>query len=123
MENEFVTYEQSIRLKNWGYNIPSITGFSYPNSNNVLTQAILKQQAFRWFRQTHKLDVTFRFMDYGEDSKYTGYYFIIARGNNTLFIHGSDMKSLDYDKLELIAIDKLIEIMIQESVGITPKIN
>lgn len=55
MEKEFVPYEQAIELKQLGFDIPSIAGYSYPNSDKLLTQAILYQQAFRWFREKYNL--------------------------------------------------------------------
>lgn len=51
MTREFVPYQESIELKSLGFDIPSVSGFSYPDSDNLLTQAILYQQAFRWFRE------------------------------------------------------------------------
>lgn len=55
MEKEFVSFEQSIELKQLGFDIPSVSGYSYPNSDKLLTQAILYQQAFRWFREKYNL--------------------------------------------------------------------
>lgn len=53
MNKEFVPYEQSIELKELGYDLDSVSGYSYPDSDKLLTQAILYQQAFRWFREKH----------------------------------------------------------------------
>jgi len=55
MEKEFLPFEQSIELKQLGFDIPSVAGYSYPNSDKLLTQAILYQQAFRWFREKYNL--------------------------------------------------------------------
>lgn len=55
MENEFLPFEQALELKQLGFDIPSVAGYSYPNSDKLLTQAILYQQAFRWFRQRYNL--------------------------------------------------------------------
>jgi hypothetical protein len=51
MNKEFIPYEQALELKELGFDIPSISGYSYPDSDKLLTQAILYQQAFRWFRK------------------------------------------------------------------------
>jgi hypothetical protein len=48
MSKEFVTYEQALALKELGFDEPSISGYSYPNSDKLLSQAILYQQAFRF---------------------------------------------------------------------------
>jgi hypothetical protein len=51
MNKEFVPYQEALELKELGFDIPSISGYSYPDSDNLLTQAILYQQAFRWLYQ------------------------------------------------------------------------
>ena len=56
MNKEFVPYEQALELKELGFDIPSISGYSYPDSDKLLTQAILYQQAFRWFRDKKLCD-------------------------------------------------------------------
>jgi hypothetical protein len=55
MEKEFVPYELALELKQLGFDIPSVSGYSYSDSDNLLTQAILYQQAFRWFREKYDL--------------------------------------------------------------------
>ena len=55
MNKEFIPYEQSLALKELGFDEPSISGYSYPNSDKLLSQAILYQQAFRWFREKYNL--------------------------------------------------------------------
>lgn len=53
MNKEFVPYEQALELKELGYDLESVSGYSYPDSDKLLTQAILYQQAFRWFREKY----------------------------------------------------------------------
>ena len=55
MKKEFVPYELALELKQLGFDIPSVSGYSYSDSDNLLTQAILYQQAFRWFREKYDL--------------------------------------------------------------------
>ena len=55
MEKEFVPYTEALELKQLGFDIPSVSGYSYSDSDNLLTQAILYQQAFRWFREKYDL--------------------------------------------------------------------
>jgi hypothetical protein len=73
--------------------------------------APLYQQAFRWFREKYSLDVTFRKMDYGPESQFTGYYFSIYKGNELIDIHGADKKGKLYEDSELECLKKLIEIV------------
>ena len=53
MNKEFVPYEQALELKELGYDLESVSGYSYPDSDKLLTQAILYQQAFRWLREKY----------------------------------------------------------------------
>lgn len=69
MENEFVTYEQSVKLKGLGFNEPCFryvyidnnkqTNEVKPrfsdnfNSSKLIVSIPLKQQVFRWFREVH----------------------------------------------------------------------
>ena len=62
MEKEFIPYEQALELKELGFDIPSISGYSYPNTGYALSQAILYQQAFRWFMDRYNL---FKTINYG----------------------------------------------------------
>jgi hypothetical protein len=72
-------------------------------------------QAFRWFREKYNLDVTFRKMDYGPESQFTGYYFSIFKGNELIDIHGADKKCKLYEEAELACLSKLIEIVKQQT--------
>jgi hypothetical protein len=58
MNKEFIPYEQALALKELGFDEPSISGYSYPNSDKLLSQAILYQQAFRWFREKYDINFT-----------------------------------------------------------------
>ena len=57
MKTEFIPYEQALELKELGFDIPSVSGYSYPDSDNLLTEAILYQQAFRWFREKYNIHI------------------------------------------------------------------
>ena len=124
MDKYFVPYEQDLVLKELGfdepctrfywsdglysksYNIP----FNYNGKENSIS-APLYQQAFRWFREKYNLDVTFRKMDYGTESQFTGYYFSIYKGNELVDIHGAEKKCKLYEDTELECLKKLIEIV------------
>jgi len=131
MKNEFIPYEQSSELKELGFDesclkefhkctlLTNSCGEEMTNSELIylygeegtVIAAPLYQQAFRWFREKHNLDVTFRKMDYGLESQFTGYYFSINRGNELIDIHGADKRGKIYEDSELKCLKKLIEIV------------
>ncbi len=97
MEKEFVPYIEALELKQLGFDIPSVSGYSYSDSDNLLTQAILYQQAFRWFREKHTLDnatMKDKFVIETDEDLPKWYY-----GFNT------------YEEAELACLQKLIEIV------------
>ena len=55
IQHEFVPYEQTIQLKELGFDLPSISGYSIPDSDKILANAILFQQAFRFIRNKYKV--------------------------------------------------------------------
>ena len=65
MKNEFITYEQSVALKELGFNEDCFAVYSEHDETRVYNQsdiregltipAPLYQQAFRWFREKYKL--------------------------------------------------------------------
>ena len=133
MNKEFAPYEPSLALKELGFDEPCF-GYYEPNGeldyieNHILKdfpylaknsewQALVAaptfSQAFRWFREKYGLDVTFRKMDYGPESQFTGYYFSIYKGNELIDIHGADKKGKLYEDSELECLKKLIEIVKQ----------
>ena len=103
MNKEFIPYEQALALKELGFDIPSISGYSYPNSDNILAHAILYQQAFRWFREKHNL--VFNFISYN----------IVKPGEYHWSITWNDEAKVSgivktYEEAEQACLDKLIEI-------------
>jgi hypothetical protein len=120
MNKEFCTYEQARALKELGFDEPCIAGYQlrlatlfseiphtmngniHKNSEGITT-APLYQQAFRWFRDKHKVG---------------GEIFSQLRPNNNFKygfrISGSDTISdgfKTYDEAESACLDKLIEII------------
>ena len=65
VDKEFVPYEQALALKELGFNEPCLASYfhegkrlhitEYLNYGEYTTLAPLFQQAFRWFRDKHKL--------------------------------------------------------------------
>jgi hypothetical protein len=132
MEKEFIPYEQALALKELGFESPYPIGgyqggkvFYYEkgelyydgrpmyssDAHSGQLLAPLYQQSFRFFREKYNLDVTFRKMDYGPESQFTGYYFSIFKGNELIDIHGADKKCKLYEEAELECLKKLIEIV------------
>jgi len=105
MEKEFIPYEQALALKELGFDIPSVSGYSYPNSNNLLTQAILYQQAFRWFREKYNIDGFVRIEPLNE--KYG--FVIYNREKDNFKEFSADYTSTE--EAELSCLIKLIEIV------------
>lgn len=133
MENEFVTYEQAIALKELGFNEKCI---AYFNESDILlkknvelqdlhpihTLAPLKQQVFRWFREKYNIQgyiysSTVRGNKEGT-KQFTGYVWNI-NGINMPFISTDPRDELHdtYEEAENACIDKLIEIAKQQDNG------
>jgi hypothetical protein len=123
MEKEFIPYQQALVLKQLGFNEPCFAFYTPEKQliiarGDVLQSVIenaptspLYQQAFSFFRDKYNLDVTFRKMDYGPESQFTGYYFSIYKGNELIDIHGADKKGKLFEDSELECLKKLIEIV------------
>ena len=109
MEKEFVTYEQSLALKELGFDEDCFAGYDtfgdlwigYNSTDGIefnpsyYNKAPLKQQVFRWFRE--KYDLFISITHYGN-----GYSI-------------NDLRRFDtYEEAENACIDKLIEIAKQQ---------
>jgi len=130
MEKEFIPYEQALALKQLGFESPYPIGgyqggkvFYYENgklyydgrpmyssdAHSGQLLAPLYQQAFRWFREKHKLHSII----YIQDVELDWYYYDIlevreGRYNNDLH---NDMNFKSYKESELECLKKLIEIV------------
>ena len=109
MENEFLPFEQSIELKQLGFDIPSVAGYSYPNSDKLLTQAILYQQAFRWFREKYNL---IGLVEGGYDLKNI-FTYVIWDGFKDIII---DEYFETYEETELKLLNELIKIVKEKNI-------
>ena len=124
MEKEFIPYEQSLSLKELGFDEPCF-GWHSNMEGNVLrhgycetylgiencAKAPLYQQAFRWFREKYGL----RIRNYGSINFSGGlseYFEIFKYGygtsNKSLSI---EIGALTYEEAELACLIKLIEIV------------
>lgn len=106
MNKDFIPYESAIELKQLGFDLPSISGYSYPESEDLLTQAILYQQAFRWFRDKFGYYVDF-FVDDDETIGYMVSYFVDEGRVDTPI----SWSFSTYEEAELACLKKLIEII------------
>ncbi len=122
MTKEFVTYEQALALKELGFDEPCFSiyyskdkSFSWHHHKNHTNDepvldtgefnisAPLKQQAFRWFREKHKLHSYVHL-------KANGLYRGIVQID---YLHEINYVSIDfvtYEEAEQACLDKLIEI-------------
>lgn len=119
IQHEFVPYEQAIQLKELGFDLPSISGYSYPDSDKLMANAILFQQAFRWFREKHNL-LSYISLGVSEEqdrigSEYDEYCYVIE-GLNGLGYDNYDYEFFfkTYEQAELACLKKLIEIVKQK---------
>jgi hypothetical protein len=125
MDKEFVKYEQSLALKELGFNKPCLAYWNYHtqelnynshpstfHSEDVI-QLPLKQQVFRWFQNKYKWYHTMDFCRkvYPSTNQYK-WKIDIGLGD-VFFIGWADT----YEEAENAAIDKLIEIAKQQAIS------
>ena len=125
MEKEFVSYEQAVALKELGFDKECFATWNGDTldmslqipSDDYFTQAPLKQQVFRWFREKYDFLVIIRDIDIIASDK-SGYRWkwIIFRLTEDIYIaeDKSLLGSLTYEEAENACIDKLIELSKQQ---------
>jgi hypothetical protein len=122
MEKEFVTYKQSLALKELGFDAPCLTRWG--NTSKKLYSSILKpisnkdeevlcgdfiaapikQQLFKWFREKYNL---IGLIEGGYDNGNNLFTYVIWQGS---FDNSIDTYWKTYEEAESACIDKLIEI-------------
>jgi hypothetical protein len=124
MEKEFIPYEQALALKKLGFDEPCFGAFigkefkffdfsndlnGYVNDKNLIIGAPLYQQAFRWFRERHKLYHTINM--FGDRDKPQYSYLVSGRTmNNPAHMWWYEDKD-SHEEAELACLIKLIEIV------------
>ena len=115
MKQEFAPYDRTLKLKELGFDEPCSKWYSsmgrmldsgksnQPPLDDACS-APLFQQAFRWFREEHKLFVS---IEYSTTSQ-TDFVITI---NKTAVNDARDRDYKTYEAAELAALDKLIEIV------------
>jgi len=126
MEEEFVTYEQALALKELGFDEKCFCYFDNDkelrtciglnNWNNyegftLFVSALLKQQVFTWFRKTQN---TIGLIEGGYDNGKNIFSYVIWRGSCDDWIENYWDT---YEEAENACIDKLIEVAKQQSNG------
>jgi hypothetical protein len=116
MENEFVTYEQALALKELGFDRTCLASYAdkifylatHRNnlSNKTFIAAPLKQQVFRWFREKYEI--------HGFIIHYSRVMFRWCIDSGDYF--EESIKLDTYEEAENACIDKLIEIAKQKEI-------
>ncbi len=123
MEQEFIPYEQALALKELGFDEKCFSFYDsdgklyesegyYKKGYNVLDKEVIAplfQQAFRWFREKHKLYHTINMFGDWDKPQYS--YLVSGRtmNNPAHMWHFEDKDS--YEEAELECLKKLIEIV------------
>lgn len=120
MKKEFVPYEESLALKELGFDEPCFGYFTddtkefrypYGVSDFGKLKAPLYQQAFRWFREKYNL---FILMQVGQhNGEHQTFYFNVFKYGVNLYKskHRSATGTYTYEEAEHEALRKLIEIV------------
>jgi len=113
MEKEFVTYEQSLALKELGFDEPCMSSRDINNGKGLI-QLPLCQQAFRWFRDKYDLWCCIQKYPTSDNPKRCYYE---LKGDNINTDKDESPNSYmsgwfdSYEEAESACLDKLIEII------------
>jgi hypothetical protein len=128
MKNEFVTYEQAVKLKELGFNESCLFWFDeknitffkefpmeQPSNFNIthLVSAPLKQQVFTWFREKYNLDCSIiNWHNCLENWCFRIMNLVMSDNNNLDYDSYLIEENYDsYEDAELACIDKLISLI------------
>ena len=103
MEKEFIPYEQALALKELGFDEPCMSSRDMNNGKGLI-QIPLYQQAFRWFREKHKLHFTITSI-----SQESWQWHITKPGESLGKLYDEDFYT--YEEAELACLNKLIELI------------
>jgi hypothetical protein len=114
MDNLFIPYELTVKLKELGFT--KFESFKYYSNNKGVVNlciarigtlpAPLYQQAFDWFREVYNLDATIRKVDLKDRS-----YWSIKKIETEDKIKGYASFTTSYEKAKIECIKKLIELI------------
>ena len=134
MEDQFVTYEQALALKELGFDKPCFGAYrshshfighldiQYCTTNNLKqyewllhTLAPLKSQVFKWFRDTYKIQgyiKSYTIRGGNGSQNFCDYIYVInGIGMKVIQTDARDGQFKTYEEAESACIDKLIEII------------
>ncbi len=121
MENEFVTYEQALALKELGFDKSCFGVYSEHDKTRVYDesaireelkiQAPLYQQAFRWFREKHDKLCSIEFVEPEYRGKY-GYKLYYKLGHQYIDHWSKGFKT--YEDVQNACLNELIELVKQK---------
>jgi hypothetical protein len=123
LKKEFIPYEQSLALKQLGFDEPCFGEYYYgklkydevsngQTAHNDLALAPTFSQAFRWFREKHKIISVIGFYCDGDAWEDVGYEVAISAFED-FATHDTFVRSgyISYEEAELACLIKLIEIV------------
>jgi len=110
MEKEFISYQQSLELKELGFDEPCLMYYDYSwtlvDSGVYECKAPLYQQAFRWFREKHSI-----FPNVSYEGKFMNTFEILNEKGDD-YNSGERFSYHDtYEEAELACLIKLIQII------------
>jgi len=118
MEKEFVPYKLALELKQLGFGEPCLASYyhagrkldidEYINHGEYTVLAPLFQQAFRWFREKHNIDISINTV-YSKYNKNTSKKYGGVTDNESVFTNIGFHDT--YEEAELACLQKLIEIV------------
>jgi hypothetical protein len=106
MTQEFIPYTEALALKELGFDEPCLA-FRYIEKNKP-EEAPTYSQAFRWFREKHKLEGEVHCIRFNSD-RLKGYQYVIISENYQKFEQLGNYYT--YEEAELECLIKLIEIV------------
>ena len=118
MEKEFIPYKQALELKELGFDEPCF-GIYYTKDGDIrkldineIGNAPLYQQAFRWFRQVHKVYHRINMFGDWDNPQYS--YIVLGRNmdNPTHMWYYENKNS--YEEAELACLNKLIKLVLYD---------
>lgn len=118
MNNEFTPYEQTLTLKELGFDEPCIMVYHHPYKEikyalfaqgTDWTKAPLFQQAFRWFREKYGLHSLVEPVLI-EDTEQIVYDYMVLEKDGMKEEY-NNIPYLSYDEAQIACLDKLIEIV------------
>lgn len=115
IENEFIPYEQSLALKELGFDEPCFRGWDentkiwfHPDSD-IITDNPTFSQAFRFFRERYNLEANPMIVIQGKEKWYN--LSIINPLENGFSIDNEYKRIRSFDEAQLECLKKLIEIV------------